>query len=313
MGIASFKQRCERQRLSKRSSLKYNENENINDLWLASTVRNTNINPDSLLINHSAKVAKKLLINSQIQSAESHLFALGCQGAITKIVSEIVPSNFITDWSTTVNNLPGFLFNFVRKAMQQQLPTLSNLVRWGKTVSDQCPLCCSHSQTNKHILSNCANPLALERYSSRHDRILELIANWFRFKVHNNIDIFADLRNSKFKQCSDLFSGLRPDLAFVKGDTVHVLELTVCHETNLVSSRNYKLDKYKSLANHKSNLIEQHRIIVSTCELSVLGFLSIDPAVLLFLNIDKFDSVFRDALTRSAIQSSFDIYLSRNC
>jgi len=46
---------------------------------------------------------------------------------------------------------------------------------------------------------------------------------------------------------SDLFNDLRPDIAVKSDSKVTVLELTVCHETNLVSSRNYKLDKYKTL------------------------------------------------------------------
>ena len=197
--------------------------------------------------------------------------------------------------------------------MQQQLPTLSNLVKWGKATNNQCPLC-SLPQTNKHVLSNCSNNNVLTRFTTRHDKILEIIANWFLSKIasNTNIKMFVDLKNKNFNQCSDLFTNLRPDLAFIKGNTVHVLELTVCHETNINSSKKFKLDKYKYLANHKSSIIEHHEIKVSTCEVTVLGFLAIDHEVLSFLNIDNCDSIFRDTLTKSAIQSSFDIYLLRN-
>jgi len=39
---------------------------------------------------------------------------------------------------------------------------------------------------------------------------------------------------------------IRPDLAVVDDSTVSDLELTVCHETNLLKSRQCKLDKYSS-------------------------------------------------------------------
>jgi hypothetical protein len=311
MGIASFKNRFERQRLSKRSAMKNSNNENIKDLWQESARQNLNINPDSLIINYSVTEAKKVLIKSQQQSAENHLFGLSYQGSITKIITENIPGNYVNDWTNTINKLPGFLFNFTRKAMQQQLPTLTNLVRWGKATNSQCPHC-SLPQTNKHVLSNCANPDTLQRFTARHDKILEIIANWFQLRIANNVQLFADLNNSKFKQCLDLFTGLRPDLAFIKDDTVQVVELTVCHETNIISSKAFKINKYKSLDKHKTSLIEHHNIKVNTCEVTVLGFLSIDPEVLKFLNIDKCDSTFREALTKSALQSSFDIYMMRN-
>ena len=43
---------------------------------------------------------------------------------------------------------------------QQLLPTLTNLVKWGKATNSQCPLC-TLPQTNKHVLSNFANSQAL--------------------------------------------------------------------------------------------------------------------------------------------------------
>ncbi|MDW0252306.1 MAG: reverse transcriptase domain-containing protein, partial [Nitrososphaeraceae archaeon] len=289
VGIPSFKHIYERQRLSKRSSLKCSQNENIKDLWQETSMKNININPDSMLLRYPVKQAKKITRKSRQKEAEDHLIALGYQGAITKIVIETISSNYISDWTKTLTNLPGFLYNFTRKAMQQQLPTLSNLVRWGKAVNNQCPLC-SLPQTNKHVLSNCSNAHVLERFTSRHDKILEIIANWFKSKIPKDVDMFADLKNANFKQCSDLFIGVRPDLVFVKGNIVQALELTVCHETNLISSKNYKLDKYKSLAKHKSSIIEHHDVKINTCEVTVLGFLSMDNDVLNFLNIDKCDT-----------------------
>ena len=107
MGI-SLKHRYERQRLSKRSSLKHRENENMKDLWQVSTTKNLKVNPDSLLVEHSVTVARKVLVKSKQLSAEDLVFGLGYQGAITKIVTDNIPSNYIKDWSNSINKLAGF-------------------------------------------------------------------------------------------------------------------------------------------------------------------------------------------------------------
>ena len=153
-----------------------------------------------------------------------------------------MPTKVIKDWSKAVNKLPGFLFNFVFKALQSQLPTLANMLRWGKSSTNNCPLC-EQPQTNKHVLSNCSNPDALNRYSYRHDKILSIIANWFNSKISKEYDLFVDLPNGSFKQCADRFVGLRPDIVFVNKSNAYVLELPVCHETNMLSSKNCKRNK----------------------------------------------------------------------
>ena len=219
--------------------------------------------------------------------------------------------NLIGDWSKTVSKLHGYLFNFTFKALQSQLPTLANMARWGKSLTAQCPLC-GQPQTNKHVLSNCSNTDALARYSNRHDKILDLLVNWFKTKINTEYDIFVDLPNSTFRQCSDLFIGLRPDIVFVGKTKAYVLELTVCHETNLVASRNYKLNKYKDLKDARSELIRNHELCVCTCELSVLGFLNIDSKVLNVFNIVNCDFNLREKLISTVIAESFNIYIRRN-
>jgi len=69
-------------------------------------------------------------------------------------------------WSKSVNQLPGYEYNFVRKAMQSQLPTLNNLHRWGRASSNLCPMC-NKIQSNKHVLSNCSSNGALSRFTRR--------------------------------------------------------------------------------------------------------------------------------------------------
>ena len=81
----------------------------------------------------------------------------------------------IIDWSSSLEAMPQYIFNFARKALIQQLPTASNLHRWKKIASPMCNLCSSDKvQTNKHALNNCDK--ALERYTERHDNVLSLLA-----------------------------------------------------------------------------------------------------------------------------------------
>jgi len=208
--------------------------------------------------------------------------------------------------------LPGYLFNFVIKALQSQLPTLANLTRWGKSLTNKCPSC-EQPQTNKHVLSNCSSPDALGRYTNRHDKILEIIASWFNSKIESGFEIFVDLPNSKFRQTADLFIGFRPDIVFVGKEKAYALELTVCHESNLIASKNYKLNKYRELKNARAELIKSHDISVSTCEVSVLGFLNIDYDILKVLGIASCDFNLRAELTKSVISETFKIiYLNRN-
>ena len=128
------------------------------------TPRQKNVYVDSLLLENDRKKAAQILLNHQNETAINHIIELPYQGKVTKTLIENCSKDVILNWSSTINILPGFLFNFVRKAMQLQLPTLANLVRWGSASSNICPLC-KNVQTNKHVLSNCNHPDVLKRYT----------------------------------------------------------------------------------------------------------------------------------------------------
>jgi len=309
MGIPSIKNRFEKLNLSKRAALKRSPNENIRHLWADSSLRN--VNSDSLLINNTETGAQKALNKSQKEAAVLHLTGLSYQGKSIKILTENLSANIISNWSKMTNSLPGFLFNFARKAIQSQLPTLANLVRWGRATSNLCPLC-GAVQSNKHVLSNCSHPDVLLRFTNRHNKTLELLASWFSAKLKNNSALFVDLPGSRYKQVSDIFSSVRPDLAIIHEKSVTVLELTVCHETNLITSKAYKENKCMDLNDFKTDIISDHKLILETCEVSVLGFLQIDNSIFKKLCIPPFDDSIINEISRNVIQSSFDIYTHRN-
>jgi hypothetical protein len=309
MGIPSLRNRFEKLTLSKRAALKNSKNENIRDLWNDTMAKNVSL--DSLLLENDKKKAAKLLLQNQTERAISHIIELPYQGKVTKTVIENCPKDVITNWSSTVNVLPGFLFNFVRKAMQLQLPTLANLVRWGRASSNICPLC-KNIQTNKHVLSHCNHPDALKRYTDRHNKILELLVFWFKNKTDKNTSVYVDLPGSPFKQSADLFNSFRPDIVLVNAKEALVIELTICHETNLISFRDYKSCKYKDLGKHKTDIIKDHNVIISTMEFTTLGFLQFDEKVLKHFTSSKIDKMFTSTLIKSVIQSSFNIYCHRD-
>jgi hypothetical protein len=91
-----------------------------------------------------------------------------------------------------------------------------------------------------------------------------------------------------------------------------VLELTVCHETNLQKSKLFKLGKYENINTCLQSSFKNIPVQVYSVEVSVLGFLSdlrtfTNAAVLPDMNTST-----RSALTLEAIRNSYEIYKQRN-
>lgn len=139
-----------------------------------------------------------------------------------------------------------------------------------------------------------------------------MLATWFASKLDNRSTLFVDLPGSRYRQIADIFSSFRPDLAIVKENSVLVVELTICHETNLRSSKIYKENKYKDLKDFKTGTFMNHDLVLATCELSVLGFLQFDSTVSQRFLIPTFDDSLINDMSKTVIQSSFDIYTHRD-
>ena len=69
------------------------------------------------------KEAQRKLKNDLITKAEVHIRSLACQGELARCVSENISRAVVEQWSRMLESLPDYLFRFVRKAFQQQLPT----------------------------------------------------------------------------------------------------------------------------------------------------------------------------------------------
>ena len=88
-------------------------------------------------------------------------------------------------------------------------------------------------------------------------------------------------------------------------------ELTICHETNLMKSRDFKLKKYQNLGAAKSSEFSRRVVLVHTIEISTLGFLVAEPDFFKNGVIPHFDPLLIMELSKTAIKSSKSIYDNR--
>lgn len=313
LNIPSFKDTSEKLWLQKRHSLKTSAHPLMNQLWSETSAKN--IPSDELLmVSSNLNQAVKNLKKKQNKSSENMFFSLECQGILSKTVVESVKKANIITWSNTLTIMPEPVYNFARKAMQQQLPTAANLARWKKTSDSSCQLCNSGKpQTNKHVLSNCSSLAALERYKRRHNGILETLADWLASALSSSQSLFVDITSEKFHPVGAVFRATaRPDTVIRHDSELFVLELTVCHESNLMPSKAYKLNKYKNLSHHLNNEYKHYTIRLFTLEVSTLGFVSDTDEFTTALGLSKLPNNIIQTIIRQALFNSFTIYCDRN-
>lgn len=266
MNIPSLKDYASKLRLTKRNCLRSSDNLDIVQLWSETAAKN--VNSDAVLIaSDSFNSASHVVKAESISLAFGHVIALPMQGVSIKSITENLTANQISAWSKEINNLPAVLFNFVRKSLMQQLATNGNLRRWGRITDGSCPLC-KNVQTNKHVLSNCNAASALERYKVRHNAVLRILCQWINNTKQSTAELFADI--SGYEPLSTIFKNLRPDIAVVYMNNVHILELTVCHETNLVKSKEYKRTKYAAIQSDCVDKFKALNFVLHTVESTTL-------------------------------------------
>ena len=81
--------------------------------------------------------------------------------------------------------------------------------------------------------------------------------------------IYADILG--YKNPTELIRNLRPDVILLKRESLVSIELTCCFETNLINSRNYKIDSCCNLEEDCNFNVKVKKLYV---EVSSLGFLS---------------------------------------
>ena len=131
---------------------------------------------------------------------------------------------------------------------------------------------------------------------------------------HCSIDhtLCADIQASCPRPVTDLFVSLRPDIVVVTPDKAVILELTVCHETNLIKSKQYKQNKYENLAKDATQLIKTKLICVHTIEVSTFDFIFNCSPFFKACNLPDFSVETKINIIKSALIDSFEIYCCRN-
>ena len=123
---------------------------------------------------------------------------------------------------------------------------------------------------------------------------------------------YADLLEANILPVADLFKNYRPDTAIADSNSICTLELTVCHETNIVSSRDYKRNKYKNIADFGSTLAGNRKIYSQTIEISTLGFISNINDFTKLIGVSNMPVQLKQAIVSTVLRSSFTIYSNRN-
>ena len=311
LGVPSLRQSMEKLRMLVRCHLKYHPSSALRDIWSLTSAQN--VPSDWRLVNQDLKAAKNQITNEYIDSNLSHLSQLQIQGAALNELNTSVPKNEICRWSKILLELPDSTLRFARKAILSQLPTASNLHRWGRSLVSTCPLC-SGIQTNKHVFSNCSSSNTLKRYTSRHNQVLLIIHKWLTSSITGtNFKILTDLNNSVTCNENQVFKSFRPDVVILDGSkSITTLELTVCHETNIKLARERKTAKYRNLFSDLHDKYSNYTLKQFFIEVSVLGIISDLSEFIKSFKINPIPDSVKHEITALTIKSSQRIYWLRN-
>ena len=85
--------------------------------------------------------------------------------------------------------------------------------------------------------------------------------------------VFVDLIGHPYNPVADIFTSL-PDIVVKHRKRISTLELTICHETNVIASRTYKQTKYKDLRRNLRPEYASFKISNYTIEITSLGIIS---------------------------------------
>ena len=185
------------------------------------------------------------------------------------VIKKIVESCYNKDiilWQSIMRRLPVSIFNFSRRYLILTLANNSNLFRWKICETNLCALC-EQVQTQLHVFNFCK--AALNRYTWRHNSILSSLCNHILKNMPPRTTIYADIDG--FQNPNILFRNKRPDFVLKTESRLYIIELTCPYETNAITSREYKQNKYKHL---KQDLLAPMEIEIIFLEITSLGFIT---------------------------------------
>ena len=104
----------------------------------------------------------------------------------------------------------------------------------------------------------------------------------------------------------------RPDIVLVEKSKISTLELTICHETNLEKSRQFKMNKYENIRNHLQPHLTLSTVNTFSIEVSTLGFISNTNDFRKSMKLPKLPKAILNSIIKSALSDSYNIYCLRN-
>ena len=224
-------------------------------------------------------------------------------------------------WRSYLWDVPRGVLKFAMNAGLNTLPSLDNLKRWGKRVSDRCPFC-GNTQTLLHILSNCPVALDQGRYTWRHDSVLTSLIRLICPNLSTDAQLFSDLPGFLAPGGGSipphiLVTNQKPDI-FIINESLReavVFELTCPWDDNISRSHAFKEEKYAPLI---ADLSRNYKTFHFSVEVSVRGQVSRDNKqrlkALTYRVCSDPKPIFKSLVqnvSKSALLSSFSIFSAR--
>ena len=147
---------------------------NSKDSKINNLSKNTNLNfvNNMQLARRSKKQIMRDIKNKQKEEEKSKLVSLQMQSILFQSLTSVLSVKELEAWGNRISLLVPSVSNFARKALVRCLPTLSNLHRWSRSISNTCPSC-HLLETEKHVLNNCSMAANEGRYTWRHNAVLK--------------------------------------------------------------------------------------------------------------------------------------------
>ena len=177
---------------------------------------------------------------------------------------------------------------------------------------------CNSKETLLHVLNNC--PQKLDRYTWRHNSVLNAIVKLIQPVLSSDYELYADLPHLMKGNTTiphDVYvTNLKPDIVIINKSTheVIIVELTVPFESNLQDAHDRKLNKYSDLVNDLEML--GYKVQLFCIEVGSRGQLCKNNIKCMKKLFHHFKakvpvSTLRSSLCKIALVCSFIIYYSK--
>ena len=266
------------------------------------------------------KVAKgkvaKIFATKSSEAATASPF----QGEMLKLLEE---EGQDVSWKATIHRVPRGVMAFAIRAGTNSLATPDNLARWGKPVNTKCNMeGCNATCTLGHLLSAC--PKSLDRFTFRHDSVLQHLLNSIVRRKKEGVSVYADLSgwrvNGGTVPHEMALTEQKPDLVIidksVKPVKILLVELTVPWDTS--QSFQAALDRKTAWYERLTEDLRQGGYDVRNLPLEIgcRGVINLRNAANLeyICNLVGIRAIqeLKGALGRIALIGSYRIWLARN-